>query len=120
MGQDVVEKALEARGFKMVESVNTPWRVIRKMGRIVGAFPLKKVSGDFRAITTGGVSVLVEVKSRDGGSIPWSAFEEHQREALSRHSALGGISIVATVREGVVHFYDWPIVGFGPGKSIPA
>lgn len=118
-GQDLVEVALVARGFKMIEAVHTPWRVIRKMGRIVGAFPVKKVSGDFRAVTTGGVSVLVEVKGRDGRNVPWSAFEDHQREALSDHAACGGISLVACVRDGEIKFYDWPVPGFGPGKSLP-
>ena len=118
VGQEIVRLEMRRRRFKMVEAVHTPWRVVRKMGRIVGAFPVEKVSGDFIAVGENGRKVLVEVKSRETGNLPWSAFEDHQVAALSENVSVGGLSIVAWVQGTTVKFYHWPIQDFGPGKSM--
>ena len=118
LSQDIVAAHLRVKGYRMIEPVYTPWRVIRKMGRIVGAVPVRKVSGDFRAVAPGGRSVLVEVKGRDDGKLPWSAFAPHQRAALDEHAEAGGSSLVAFVRGSDVMIYPWPIEGFGPKKSL--
>jgi len=97
---------LRAMGFRMVELIQTGWRVVRdRHGRIVNAFPLEKVSGDIWAVAPGGRSVLVEVKARDR-SLRWSDFEPHQRQALDEHAALRGLSLVAWLHQG--QFYVIP------------
>ena len=109
---------LRAMGFRMVEPIQTGWRVVRdRHGRIINAFPLEKVSGDIRAVAPGGRSVLVEVKERNR-NLRWSDFQPHQREALDEHAALGGLSLVAWLYRGHFYVLPWPIPGFGPRKSI--
>jgi penicillin-binding protein-related factor A (putative recombinase) len=115
----LVEAALKKLGYVLVEKVNTPWVPIRRGGKIVGAFVTKKVSGDFRAVHAGdGKSVLVEVKSKDADTLPWSAFLPHQIDALNAHKAAGGLTFVAWVRKGEVHIFEWPVPGLAPGKSL--
>jgi hypothetical protein len=96
----IVHRALEHAGAQLVEAVHTPWRIQRGMrqGRsvIIGATPMQKVSGDFRAVLPSGRSVLCEVKHREGRLV-FSDFEKHQREALTNHSAAGGCSLIAWV-----------------------
>lgn len=118
-GEQLVEAALVRRGFEMVEKVNTPWVPVRRGGRIVSAFVTKKVSGDFRAIETpSGRSVLVEVKTKDSKTLPFSAFEPHQIYALDKNHRCGGISLIAWVREGQIIIIPWPRPGFYAGQSI--
>lgn len=117
--QDLVRRRLELMGFKMVERVHTPWTVVRRMGRVVGAFPKEKVSGDFIAVKPlTGQKVLVEVKSRESGVFPWSMMEPHQVVALNENHLCNGISILALVQNVTIEFHPWPIKDFGPGKSI--
>ena len=117
--QDMVRHHLERMGFKMVERVHTPWTVIRKMGRVVGAFPKEKVSGDFIGIhPIGGRKMLCEVKSRQDGVFPWSCLEDHQRRALDENHVCGGISLLALVRDAKIDVREWPVAGFEKGKSL--
>ena len=116
--EEAAAAQLRALGFHMVEPIETGWRVVRdRHGRIVRAFPLEKVSGDIRAVAPGGRSVLVEVKERDR-NLRWSDFQPHQREVLTRHAALGGLSLVMWLHNGRFYVLQWPIPGFGPRKSI--
>lgn len=119
LGEKLVSLALQKMGFRMVEKVATPWRVIFKNHRPIHAFPVEKVSGDFRAIEPStGRQVLVEVKTHDADTLPWSSFQPHQIHALQENSDCKGLSLMAWVREGVVHIIYWPAAGFGPGKSM--
>ncbi len=116
--EEAAAAQLRAMGFRMVEPIQTGWRVVRdRQGRIVRAFPLEKVSGDIRAVAPGGRSVLVEVKERDR-NLRWSDFEPHQRQALDEHAALGGLSLVVWLYQGQFYVLHWPISDFGPRKSI--
>jgi hypothetical protein len=123
-GQDIAKAHLERIGYRMVERVHTPWKVIFANGaggrrRVVAAFPMEKVSGDFRAVEPmTGRNVLVEVKTNENSSLPWSAFEDHQTRALEENHVLGGISLIAWVKGGVTMIYRWPVADFVPGKSI--
>ena len=117
-GESLVKARLIAMGYNMVETVHTPWGLIRRGGRIVGAYPVEKVSGDFRAITDEGKSVLVEVKSREEGNLPWSAFEAHQREALTLHNSCNGITYIAWVRGEEIQMWRWPVDDFAEGRSL--
>lgn len=117
-GENMVHRTLIDCGFRLVEKVNTPWKVIWANKRVVSAFPVKKVSGDFRAVGPGGRSVLVEVKYREEGNLRFSDFQPHQHAALNEHADATAITMVAWVRGAEIKFYDWPIPGFGPGKSL--
>ncbi len=117
--QDMVRHHLERMGFKMVERVHTPFTVIRRLGRVVGAFPKEKVSGDFIAIQPlTGRKLLCEVKSRESGVFPWSMMEDHQRRALDENHICGGISMLALWCGGKIDVRIWPVLDFGPGKSL--
>lgn len=118
--EDLVRRELEANGYRMVERVNTPWNVLRGPGgRIVNAFPVAKVSGDFIAIQPlTGRKVLVEVKSRDDGRFPYSMLEDHQIAALNENRVCGGHSILALVQGLKVRLLDWPVADFKPGTSL--
>src|SRR5690242_10780684 len=107
--QGVVEKEMVSRGYRLIEAVYTPCRVVRVQGRSVSALPLKKVSGDFRAVGPDGRSILVEVKGRDEGNLPWSAFADHQVAVLTEHAEAGGESLVAWVRASTIKWFTWPI-----------
>lgn len=109
--EDYAADLLRRLGLAMIERVHTPWKVVRgKGGAIKHAFPVEKVSGDFRAVLPStGQSVLVEVKSR-AQQLCWSDFRPHQREALTDHDAAGGLSLVVwhEQQSGTVHVFAWP------------
>jgi hypothetical protein len=65
-----------------------------------------------------GRKVLVEVKTNENPTLQWSDFETHQIAALMTNVTCKGVSLVAWVRGGQVHLMEWPIPGFGPGKSL--
>lgn len=103
----IAKRALIAAGYLMVERVHTPWGVVRRGKRIVSAYPKSKVSGDFRAIGPGGLSVLAECKDRKNGKLSLSNFEDHQIEALDVHARLLGISLIAWVYNGKCKLLLW-------------
>jgi len=116
--EQAAAKQLRMLGLRMVEPIETGWRIIRdRNGKIINAFPVEKVSGDIRAIIPGGTSVLVEVKERDR-NLRWSDFEAHQRDALTEHAELGGVSLVMWLHNGWFYTFCWPIPNFGPRKSL--
>lgn len=119
MGEKAVELLLGQLGLVMVEKVNVGWTVIwGPNGRIKEAFPQKKVSGDFRAVTLKGQSVLVEVKTYDGDRLQFSALAKHQSRSLDIHQNVGGLSLLVWVNQGDIMPMWWPVEGFGPGKSL--
>lgn len=124
VGQHIARYILSQMGLGMIEPIHTPWKVLFKTvgGRrkVVDAFPLEKVSGDFRPIAPGGRSVLVEVKSRTTrDTFRWSDLEPHQHRALQEHYDWGGLSLVCWVIDsGECLVMEWPIPGLQKGKSI--
>jgi penicillin-binding protein-related factor A (putative recombinase) len=116
-GEEVARHALQELGVRMIEKVNTPFTVIRRMGRIVGAFPVEKVSGDFIGIGAAGKKVLVEVKYRED-CLSISDFGKHQIAALEENSQLGGISLVVWVQRHVCSIYYWPMMELKKGAPL--
>ena len=117
-GEAIVAMELRSRGVCLVERVHTPWGIQRaKGGRITGAYPLEKVSGDFVGILAGGRFVRCEVKTTDG-RLPYSQLEPHQHSALLQHHELGGLSLVGWVHDGIVSIMQYPVMGWVAGKSI--
>lgn len=96
--EKVVAYHLHRIGLLAVVRLETGWRVQRAGGKIIGASPLAKVTGDFRAVVPGGRSVLVEVKRR-AGALRVSDFQPHSCQALAAHAEAGGLSLVAWVND---------------------
>ena len=123
IGQAVARYTLQRMGIQMLEPVHTPWKVMfQNTGgrrKVVNAFPVEKVSGDFRGVAPGGRSVLVEVKSRSTrDTFRWSDLEPHQRDALQLHHELGGLSLVCWVIDnGECLVMAWPLP-LAKGKSL--
>ncbi len=116
-GETIARHALQQFGVKMIEKVNTPWKVLWKNGRPIQAFPAKKVSSDFIGIGANGKKVLVEVKYREE-SLSRSDFEDHQVDSLEENSQLGGVSLVVWVRRGSCCIYYWPAMILKKGTPI--
>ncbi len=122
--QAVVHQRLVAAGYLHVCPIETGWSVRRAFNartgtsKIVGATPVRKVAGDFRAVQSGtGRSVLCETKWRPD-VLEWSDLETHQVANLNEHLAAGGISLLAWVSRAGATLYTWPVPGFGPGTSL--
>lgn len=118
--EHIAELWLMQQGYACVERIETPWRIHRSGGKIVRATPKARVSGDFTAIEPyTGRHVHVEVKSRKADVLKWSDFEEHQISALNRKAEAGASCLVIWVKSlSEIRVYEWPIPGFGPGKSL--
>ena len=121
MGERAAFYALNSIGLEFIEPIHQAWKLIRWMPRCgrgaAHIVPLKKLKGDFRAIGPDGVSVLVEVKLRDGRLL-WSDLKAHQREALTEHYQFGGESLVVWVATSEIFVMRWPIAGFKPRQSL--
>jgi penicillin-binding protein-related factor A (putative recombinase) len=116
-GESVARYALREFGVRMIEKVNTPWKVLWKNGHPAQAFVIEKVSGDFIGIGAGGKKVLVEVKFRDN-CLSLSDFEKHQIDALEENNQLGGISLVVWVTHKTWNIYYWPSMVLKKGAPI--
>lgn len=123
----VIRSRLILKGLRMPERIETGWDITRGPGgKIVGASPLAKVAGDWRAVWsrilppfgTVGQSVLVEVKYRTEPRLAFSDPKPHQREALDTHAEAGGLSLLAWVWPGGVAIMRWPIPGFVRGEVL--
>lgn len=93
-----IQFLMSQMGFRFVEPIETGWRVQRIKGRITGATPIQKVSGDITAVTPHCRPVHVEVKSIVGRKVgnkfvddrlSASAIDTHQRKALNDKSEFG-------------------------------
>lgn len=116
-GEQIARAALARYDVQMLERIGTPVRIIAQKGEWVRIAYGEKVAGDYRGILRGGRSVLVEVKTTEH-NLRWSDFREHQPGALDEHSRFGGLTLVVWVCGMSVYVLEWPIPGFGPGKSI--
>jgi len=119
IGEKVAELKLRQAGFKCIEKIETGWSPQRRGGRVVGAFPRKKVAADFWAIEpVSGRAVRVEVKSTAEGTLSLSRFEDHQLYNLDQMAKHNGISLVAWVHGGDCVLLSWPISGFQKGSPL--
>ncbi len=119
-GEDIAAIRLRQLGVEMVERIQTGWGIVRgARGQVTSAYPLAKVSGDFRGILPNGRSVLAEVKTTDG-TLPYSQLEAHQHLALREHSDFGGLSLLVWIHDGQVSVMVYPVDGFVPRTSIKA
>ena len=116
---------LRRMGYVLVEPVHRAWIIQRKDGKIVGAIPAKKVSGDISAMTKDGRKVLAEVKSRETRTrkgdlvLRYSALEQHQIAALDCVARHGGVALLVWYKSPhEILVMDWPVQGFGPRKSL--
>jgi len=123
--EDIAKRALEDMGLLCVESINRDWIIrwgydpIKKRQKVIDAIPKKKIAGDMTAIEPStGRFVLIEVKSKDTKTLPYSVLEDHQVQSLNAKMAAGAICLLVWVRLGEVKIYRWPIENFKPKKSL--
>ncbi len=120
---DLAEKYIAARlrdlGLWQVERRETGWRIQRARGRVVGATPKEKVSGDFSAVAPGGLYVHVEAKNHLHPDEPLSLsdFDTHQLAALNIYASLA-IALVAWMSASRIALLRWPITGFEKGSPL--
>lgn len=119
-GETLTLHALRRLGYLEIERVHTPFKIIRGSdGKIINAVPVEAVSGDFRAIEPGtGRSVLVEAKFDSVDRVLWSDLESHQIAALDGHVKAGAVALLSVVLLDKAWVLQWPVSGFGPGRSI--
>ena len=117
--EEVAERALKSAGFVCIEKIETGWTVQWRDGRVVSAFPKKKVCGDFWAVERGtGRAVRVEVKSTQSETLSLSALGTHQQESLDNIVAAGGVGLLIWVRGYECIAYKWPIKDFKKGSPL--
>ncbi len=121
-GQNLAASALRMLGIEMVEKIGTPVKLIpvqyqgrKDVYRVIWG---EKVSGDHRGILPNGRSVLAETKTILDRNLRWSDLREHQPGRLDQHNQHGGLTLLVWVHSSGVYIMQWPVLGFGEGKSI--
>ena len=132
-GENLAKLRLHGIGVDMVEKIGTPMKLLALSTRIqsslrrMGCNPKnvfrivfgEKVSGDHRGIISeSGKSVLAETKTILDRNLRWSDLRKHQPERLDVHHLYGGISLLVWITNDGVYVMEWPVPGFGPGRSI--
>jgi hypothetical protein len=120
-GEEIARMQLALLGVRRLERIEVGWKVLRgEDGRIVDAFPMEKVSGDFKGILPGGTAVHVEVKSRGRrDKLRYSDLKTHQVTALDEHVSFDGLGLVCWVTvAGECLVMRWPIPGFQVRTSL--
>ncbi len=78
---------------------------------------------DFLGVWPGGRALAVEAKSTDAASWPLSKLDDHQRDALSRVDAAGGVGLLAVQIRGRGWLIPWPALAEhlarGERASVP-
>lgn len=119
--QNITMRLMREMGLMCVERIETGFKVISKGGKIIGARPAKKVSGDIRAIASNGQAVHVECKFRPNDRLIWTDFEEHQPGHLQAVTDAGGLAFVSwvtSIHPPRLFWLKWPIPGFRKGKAL--
>ena len=117
-GQEVAASALRRLGVEEVEQVGTPVKLIPRGKGLYQVIWGEKVSGDHRGLLPGGRGVLAETKTILDRNLQWSDLRPHQPGKLDAHAKLGGLSLLVWVHSSGVYVMRWPVLGFGPRKSI--
>jgi len=121
IGQKRAARALQRLGVHQVEKIGTPAKYIPFSKEHPGVYHVifsEKVAGDHRGILPGGRSVLAEVKTILERPLRYSDLREEQPAALQEHADNGGLTLLIWVHVTGVYIMQWPVPGFGPGKSI--
>jgi len=93
--ETLAASTLSAMGLLEVERIETGWTVHRKGRRIISAHPNKKVAADLSAFMPADArGVRIECKYRGDSRLSHSDLEDHQRAALNRCAALGGVALL--------------------------
>lgn len=120
-GEEWAENVLHSLGIEQLERIGEPIKAIPFDKKHPGVYRViwgEKVIGDYRGILPGGRSVLCEVKTILDRNLQYSDLRPHQPAGLTRHAELGGLSLLVWVSSSGIAVMEWPINGFGPGKSI--
>jgi len=118
--EEIAMDALRKIGFKCVEKIETGFTVIRSGKKITGAFPVRRVTGDIRAIGHGGQAIYCECKFRED-KLKWSDMETHQLKAMEDVTEAGGAAFlvwVACLSPERVYLLQWPFNVLKKGRAI--
>ena len=114
-GEGVAEHVMRSLGIKLVEKIATP-KICLSGGRVRYT---AKVSGDRRGVLPpNGRSVHAEVKTYKSKNLPYSAVKPHQREWLTRHAEIGGLSLLIWVSTFDIYVIEWGVDGI-EGYTTP-
>jgi hypothetical protein len=122
----LIAQRLRELGLRRVERREVGWRIQRLKGRVVGASPMGRVSGDFTAVAPGGIYVHVEAKhhSDPDAALSLSDFQKdgakdrNQLDALDDYARLGCLSLVAWSSPRGVCVLLWPIPSLAKGAPL--
>lgn len=121
-GENLVGGVLSSLGLLMVERIGNPYAIVGQGKRGFEVVFTGTASGDFRAVTPCGASVLVEVKTVLDGNLTWSHLREHQPVALTEHARIGeAVSMLVWVHSSGVYVMRWTvdgIDGFSPRHGL--
>lgn len=122
-GEQEARYALNTTNLNMVERIYTGWKLIRIVRRNAGQtlawiVPQAKVSGDFRAVTPQGRSVLIEVKYHNSPRLVLSQLASHQKDALQAHYESRGVSLLVWVTDDDTYILRWPVPGLAPRHGV--
>jgi hypothetical protein len=116
-----VARLMAAMGFLHVEPIERAWSVKWQDGKIRGAIPRAKVSGDITAVCPGGAgrAVHVEVKAPKQPRLSIADFRGHQIQIMDEKAASGVLVLVAWVHlpHGVA-LLPWPVAKLAPRRPI--
>ena len=121
IGETQAADLLRLLGATCVQRISTPWRIARNgFGKIVGASPVGKVTGDFTGLLPGGQGLLVEVKRREDGLLSWGDLEEHQHRSLHAFSVAGGAAwVILASPSTIMAMWYREMVAAGWSKGSP-
>lgn len=114
-GEDIAKRALINMGFKCINPIATPVKYNKRAKKMVYS---EAVTGDFFAVGPDGVSVLVEVKTHNEDTLPYSFLKKHQHQDLHDHDMAGGLTYLIWVHHRIAHVIPWPVLGFKPRTSL--
>jgi penicillin-binding protein-related factor A (putative recombinase) len=99
--EQIAEFALRAYGIDTIHQIHTGWKVVEWIDRrrnVAVVVPFKRVSGDrFARNPNTGQMILIEVKSHDADTLPYSFLKSHQHDALKESVQEGGVSLLVWV-----------------------
>jgi len=114
-GEAIAKRALINMGFRCINQIATPSKLNRRTGKVVYS---AAVTGDYFAVGPEGVSVLVEVKTHNEDTLPYSFLKPHQHKDLHDHDMAGGLTYLIWVHDRIPHVIPWPVLGFVPRSSF--
>lgn len=125
---DYANEQYAAKGWAQVQKVATPWQIVRKGKRVVGAFPTEKSTVDYVGVANGKPIAFDAKSTRERTRFPLRNIQPHQMGFLKRWQDQGGKAffLIEFVKHNEIYYvsyddvYDcWEQAYNGGRKSIP-